>query len=76
MTKKENIVYTGTIAQDENGNYFCGDYLLDYKIVASAFAVGDEINIKSSIENPSDKSNNRYFKKSKDFELANKNKFI
>lgn len=31
MAKEKKAVYTGVIAQDEDGNYFCGEYLLDYK---------------------------------------------
>lgn len=28
-------VFTGKLEQDENGNYFCGEYLLDYKIAST-----------------------------------------
>ncbi|QYJ68714.1 hypothetical protein [Flavobacterium litorale] len=76
MKKEAKPIYTGTIAQDEDGNYFCGDYLLDYRKVATSFTIGDKIAIKSVIDNPSDKSYNQYPKKSKDFELANKNKWV
>ena len=34
-------VYTGIIEKDENNNYFCGEYLLDYKIAHTNFNVGD-----------------------------------
>lgn len=64
-------VYTGKIEQDENGNFFCGEYLLDYQMVASSFKVGDLITIKSVIVNPSDKSYHTYPKKSRNFALAN-----
>ena len=30
---KEKGVYTGIIEKDNDGNYFCGEYLLDYKEV-------------------------------------------
>ena len=76
MTKDKKAVYTGVIAQDEDGNYFCGAYLLDYQKVASAFKLGDEITIKTIIENPSDKSHEQYPMKSKDFALANKKKWV
>ena len=71
---KENQkgVYTGIIEKDENGNYFCGPYLLDYQQVESAFKIGDEVNLKTVIENPSDKTYEKYPKKSKLFFLANK----
>ena len=72
MTKEKKAVYTGVIAQDEDGNYFCGEYLLDYKTVAKDFKLDDEITIKSTIENSSDKSNEQYPMKSKDFVLASK----
>lgn len=76
MAKERKAVYTGPIAQDDEGNYFCGEYLLDYQQVVAAFKPGDEIDILSVIENPSDKSYDRYPKKSKNFMLANKSKFI
>ncbi len=71
---KENQkgVYTGIIRKDENGNYFCGPYLLDYQQVEAGFKIGDEVNMKTVIENPSDKTYEKYPKKSKLFFLANK----
>lgn len=63
-------VYTGIMEKDENNNFFCGVYLLDYKM-AQKHAVGDWITIKSIIENPSDISYNKYPKKSKNFDKAN-----
>lgn len=71
MSKEQKGIYTGQIEKDEYGNYFCGPYLLDYHYTASSFKEGDTINIKSVIENPSDKSYNLYPKKSKNFFLAN-----
>lgn len=64
-------VFTGVIEKDENNNFFCGEYLLDYKMVMAKHAVGDMITIKSIIENPSDISYNKYPKKSKNFDKAN-----
>lgn len=73
MTKdKKKGVYTGIIEKDANGNYFCGEYLLDYQYTEANFKVGDEINIKTVIENPSDKSYDQYPKKSRNFFLSNK----
>lgn len=69
---KQKGVYTGIIEQDQEGNYFCGPYLLDYQYTASKFKLGDEINIKSVVANPSGKSHEKYPKKSGDFFLANK----
>ncbi len=64
-------VYTGIIEKDENNNFFCGSYLLDYKMVIAKHAIGDMITIKSIIENPSDIICNKYPKKSKNFDKAN-----
>ena len=64
-------VFTGVIEKDENNNFFCGIYLLDYKMVQAKHTVGDWITIKSVIENPSDISYNKYPKKSKNFDKAN-----
>lgn len=72
MSKEKKGIYTGKIEQDEKGNFFCGEYLLDYKYTTAKFTIGDEITIKSVIENPSDISYDQYPKKSKDFVLANK----
>ena len=71
MSKDKKGVYTGIIEKDSDGNYFCGEYLLDYQYTEKNFKVGDEINIKSVIVNPSDKSYNQYPKKSRNFFLTN-----
>ena len=71
MSKEKKGVYTGIIEKDKDGNYFCGEYLLDYKYTEASFKIGDEINIKTVIANPSDKSYNLYPKKSRNFFLAN-----
>ena len=63
-------IYTGIIEKDENNNFFCGAYLLDYQM-AVKFNVGDMVTIKSIIENPSDISHTTYPKKSKNFDKAN-----
>lgn len=63
-------IFTGIMEQDENKNFFCGEYLLDYKM-ALKHNLGDWITIKSVIENPSDISYNKYPKKSKNFDKAN-----
>lgn len=68
---KQKGVYTGIIEQDADGNFFCGEYLLDYQYTVANFKLGDEINIKTVIVNPSDRSYNQYPKKSRNFFLAN-----
>ncbi len=74
MTKEKKGVYTGIIEKDAAGNYFCGEYLLDYKYTEASFKIGDKINIKTVITNPSDISYNQYPKKSSNFFLANEKK--
>jgi len=64
-------IYTGIIEKDLNGNYYCGEYLLDYQLVLKGFVLGNEITIKSVIVNPSDKSYGIYPKKSRNFSIAN-----
>lgn len=69
---KQKGVYTGIIEKDADGNYFCGEYLLDFQYTESnGFKLGDEVNLKTSIANPSDKSYNQYPMKSRNFFLAN-----
>lgn len=70
ISEKKGL-FTGLIEKDEKGNFFCGEYLLDYKMVASNFKAGDKITIKTAIVNPSDLSFNDYTKKSKNFALFN-----
>lgn len=76
MSKDNKPLYTGIIEKDADGNYHCGEYLLDYKQVETSFKLGDKVAIKSVIENPSDKSYAQYPKKSKEFGLADKKKFL
>lgn len=64
-------IYTGIVEKDENNNFFCGIYLLDYKMVMAKNLLGELVTIKSIIENPSDISHNKYPKKSKNFDKAN-----
>ena len=71
MSKDKKAISSGIIEKDAVGNYFCGEYLLDYQYTEKNFKVGDEINIKSVIVNPSDKSYNQYPKKARNFFLAN-----
>lgn len=74
MANTNKGVYTGKIEKDADGNYFCGVFLLDYQMVEKDYKLGDEINIKTVIANPSDKSYNQYPKKSRNFFLANDKK--
>lgn len=63
-------IFIGIIEQDEQGNYFCGPYLLDYQYTEAQFKLGDQISIKTIIANPSGKSNVAYPMKSMKFFLA------
>ena len=74
MSKDKKEIYTGIIEKDDEGNFFCGEYLLDYQRVTAGFKLGEKITIRSVIENPSDKSYDKYPKKSKDFFLFNNKK--
>jgi hypothetical protein len=65
-------IYTGIIEKDENGNFFCGEILLDYKMVTSGFSIGDVVTVKTVIVNPSDMTYSQYPKKSRNFALANR----
>lgn len=71
MSKDKKGVHTGLIEKDADGNYFCGEYLLDFQYTEKSFKIGDEINIKTVIANPSDRSYNKYPQKSRNFFLAN-----
>ena len=64
-------IFTGNLEKDEDGNYHCGDILLDYQMVLREFNLGDLITIKTVITNPSDKSFNKYPQKSRNFAKAN-----
>jgi hypothetical protein len=50
----------GKIEQDDNRNYHCGVYLLDYKKVSSNYAVGDKIKITEISKNTNSKTNHLY----------------
>jgi len=63
-------IFRGIIERDEQGNYFCGSYLLDYQYTEANFKLGDEISIKKAIANPSSKSRDAYSMKSMKFFLA------
>ena len=66
---KEGI-YKGIIEKDENGNYFCGPYLLDYKLTVANFKIGDIVLINTIINNRSDLTLEKYPKKSMKFTLV------
>lgn len=63
-------IFKGIIERDEQGNYFCGPYLLDYQYTEAQFKLGDLVSIKSVIANPSGKSRTAYPMKSMKFFLA------
>ncbi|WP_158961557.1 hypothetical protein [Myroides fluvii] len=63
-------IFRGIIEKDEQGNYFCGPYLLDYQYTEAQFKLGDLVSIKTVIANPSGKSKTAYPMKSMKFFLA------
>ena len=69
MAKEKKGVHTGFIEQDADGNFFCGPYLLDYKLTVSKFKIGDTVLINTIINNRSDISLGQYPKKSMKFTL-------
>lgn len=63
-------LYQGVIEKDANGNYFCGPYLLDYKLTETHFRLGDRISLKKVVSNTSAKSFDQYPIKAIKFSLA------
>lgn len=59
--------YEGTIMQDYNNNYYCGEYLLDFKWVESKHSVGEQIKITQVTENTVQKTKQYYPKFAKKF---------
>lgn len=55
-----SFCYEGTIAQDTNKNYYCGEYLLDYRKVSSNYAIGDTIKITEIAENTNTRTKHLY----------------
>lgn len=74
MSKDKKDIHTGIIQKDDEGNYYCGEYLLDYQYTEANFKEGDKISIRSVIDNPSGKSREKYPKKTKNFFLFNNKK--
>lgn len=66
---KEGL-YKGIIERDEKGNYFCGPYLLDYRLTEAEFKLGDRVSIKKIVSNTSGKSVEDYPQKAVKFFLA------
>lgn len=53
--------YCGIISQDNLGNYYCGDYLLNSNFLEpNNYNVGDRIKIKESVKNTNGRSNFMY----------------
>lgn len=63
-------LYQGIVERDEKGNYFCGPYLLDYKLTEASFKLGDKVSIKKIVSNTSSKSIEEYPQKAIKFSLA------
>lgn len=63
-------LYQGIIERDEKGNYFCGPYLLDYKLTEANFKLGDKVSLKKIVGNTSGKSAEDYPQKSTKFSLV------
>ncbi|MBL1408290.1 hypothetical protein [Sphingobacterium faecale] len=63
-------LYQGIVEQDEKGNYYCGPYLLDYKLTEANFKLGDKVSIKKIVSNTSGKSIEEYPQKAIIFSLV------
>lgn len=59
MEESSNVM-TGVIEQDENDNYHCGAYLLNYNYVRSNYKIGDKIKIISSNTNNNPRTKTQY----------------
>ena len=55
IEKKENF-HEGLIAQDEQGNYYCDHYLLNYGFVHERFSIGQKIVILQEDQNTNPKT--------------------
>ncbi|RLJ61605.1 hypothetical protein CLV86_2628 [Lacinutrix venerupis] len=63
-------LYQGKIDQDEDNNYFCGDYILSYKYIQQQnLQIGQDILITTEKENTS-RTKNRYSKFAVTFKIA------
>ncbi|MFV1449146.1 hypothetical protein VBZ51_08360 [Maribacter sp. HS] len=51
LKNESTPIFEGIIAQDDSGNFFCGQYLLNRKYVGGNNILGDRIAITESIEN-------------------------
>lgn len=74
MTKQDKGYFVGVIEKDADGNYFCGEYLLDYRLTEANFKIGDQVEVRTLINNPSFKSSKKYPKKSLSFFLVKEEK--
>jgi CheY-like chemotaxis protein len=54
------VIYEGEIEEDSDGNFFCGDFLLNSKRVKNGFKVGDYIKVIDDDVNGSYNTKNRY----------------
>ena len=56
LKAQDNRLYEGIIQQDEKRNYYCGTFLLNYKLVDQNYTVGQKIKIVEVVENSSDRT--------------------
>lgn len=53
-------IYTGKIEQDEDGNYYCGIYQLNYPYTKENYSLGEEIAILEATENNNTRTQHIY----------------
>lgn len=56
----DSAIHTGLITQDVNGNFYCGEYQLNYKYTEQNFKVGDRITILDATENGNFRTKDTY----------------
>jgi hypothetical protein len=56
----KNEVLIGTIKQDNERNYHCDNYLLNYKLVEEKYKIGQKIKILEAVQNIKQRTKNYY----------------
>lgn len=64
------VIYRGEIEQDEENNYYCGEYLLNYSFVNGSYEVGQEILIIKVVPNTNSRTRNLYSQYAQNFRIA------
>lgn len=60
IISESNESYEGEIQQDSQRNYYCGEFLLSFKLVESNYCIGDRVRITDSSINSQSKTKDMY----------------